>query len=245
MPDPPAKIECHISKLLRDKLNTRTFTTDSYGATARCSIVCRSPPVLYRSPPAHGSRMSRSAPLRFAALALLALLAACADRQSGSVTPQEASRAGGPAADAGPSVHWRASLSGDVVVVEVQDRNNAYRVDKVELISPDGRSTLTSDITRERIAPGGRYNDGGLGVGVGGSGGSSGMGNVGVLFDIPLGRGGRADPIGSEARTTARIPLANPAAYRASADQWRVRISFSDLAGYNSTAVIPAPKPGS
>ena len=51
-------------------------------------------------------------------------------------------------------------------MVEVQDRNNAYRVEKVELISPDGRSTLTSDITRERIAPGGRYNDGGLGVGV-------------------------------------------------------------------------------
>jgi len=175
----------------------------------------------------------------------LALLAACADRQSGSITPQEAARVGGPTVDAGPSVHWRASLAGDVVVIEVQDRNNAYRVEKVELIAPDGRSTLASDVTRERLTPGGRYSDGGVGVGVGGSGGSSGMGNVGVLFDIPLGRGGRADPVGSESRTTARIPLANPAAYRANPDQWKVRISFSDPAGYNSTAMIPAPKPGS
>jgi hypothetical protein len=189
--------------------------------------------------------MSRSAPLRFIAFALFALLAACADRQSGSITPQEAARVGGPTQDAGPSVHWRASLAGDVVVVEVQDRNNAYRVEKVELIAPDGRSTLASDVTRERITPGGRYNDSGVGIGVGGSGGSSGMANVGVLFDIPLGRGGRADPIGTESRSTARIPLANPAAYRASAAQWKVRISFSDPAGYNSTAVIAAPVPGS
>jgi hypothetical protein len=176
-------------------------------------------------------------------LLAVAALAACADRQSGSVTPRESARAGVPAGDAGPSVHWRASLAGDVVVVEVQDRNNAYRVDKVELIAPDGRSIVSSDVTRERLSPGGRYNDGGLGVGVGGSGGSSGGANVGVLFDIPLGRGGRADPIDSEARTTARIPLANGPAYRAGAEQWKVRISFSDPAGYNSTAVIPAPRP--
>lgn len=187
--------------------------------------------------------MLRRVPLL--AAALLLSLAACADRQSGSVTPQEAARVGGPTQDAGPSVHWRASLAGDVVVIEVQDRNNAYRVERVELIAPDGRSTLASDITRERITPGGRSNDSGVGIGVGGSGGSSSMGNVGVLFDIPLGRGGRADPIGSEARSTARIPLANAAAYRANAGQWRVRISFSDPAGFNSTAVIPAPLPGS
>lgn len=184
----------------------------------------------------------------FALLSLLALtaLAGCADRQSGSVTPQEAARAGVPSGAAGPSVHWRASLAGDVVVVEVQDRNNAYRVDKVELIAPDGRSFVSNDIMRDRITPGGRYNsDSGVGVGVGGSGGSSGGANVGVLFDIPLGRGGRADPVGTESRTTARIPLANPGAYRAGADQWKVRISFSDPGGYNSTAVIPAPIPGS
>ena len=187
--------------------------------------------------------------MRRSSIALMTLaglmLAACADRQSGRVTPQEAPRAGGPAVEAGPSVHWRASLAGDVVVVEVQDRNNAYRVDRVELIAPDGRSVSANDLTRERLSPGGRWGDpGGLGVGVGGSGGSSGGANVGVMFGFPLGGGGRADPIGSEARTTARIPLANPAAYRASAEQWKVRISFSDPAGYNSSAVIPAPLPG-
>jgi len=182
-------------------------------------------------------------------IALAALtLAACADRQSGSVTPQEAplgqGSAGGPAVEAGPSVHWRASLAGDMVVVEVQDRNNAYRVDRVELIAPDGRSISANDLTRERVSPGGRWNDaGGLGVGVGGSGGSRGGTNVGVMFGFPLGGGSRADPIGSEARTTARIPLADPAAYRASAAQWKVRISFSNLSGYNSSAVIPAPLP--
>ena len=181
-------------------------------------------------------------PVRLLAFAALTL-AACADRQSGSVTPQELPRAGGQPVEAGPSVHWRASLAGDVVVVDVQDRNNAYRVDKVELIAPDGRSTASNDITRERMSPGGRWNDsGGLGVGVGGSGGSRGGTNVGVMFGFPLGGGG-GDAMGSEARTTARIPLANPVAYRATAEQWKVRVSFSDFAGYNSTANIPAPLP--
>ncbi|MFN4281162.1 MAG: hypothetical protein ACK4NA_00840 [Alphaproteobacteria bacterium] len=183
--------------------------------------------------------------LPLACLVLLAALAACADRQSGSVTPQEQPRAGGPATEAGPAIRWRTALAGDVVTVEVVDRNNAYRVERVELLAPDGRSYSSNDITRERMSPGGRWSDsGGLGVGVGGSGGSRGGANVGVMFDFPLGGGGRADPIGSEARTTARIPLANPAVYRAGAQQWQIRISLSDLAGYNSSAVIPAPLPG-
>ncbi len=193
-------------------------------------------------PQTNGSAMSRLS--RFSIVFLAAALAACADRQSGSVTPQELPRAGGPAVEAGPSIHWRASLAGDVVIVDVQDRNNAYRVDRVELIAPDGRSIASGDITRERMSPGGRWSDSsGLGVGVGGSGGSRGGTNIGVMFGFPLGGGAAADPIGSEARTTARIPLANPAAYRASAEQWKVRISLSDLAGYNSTATIPAPLP--
>lgn len=189
--------------------------------------------------------MSRLALARFSAALGLLALAACAERQSGSVTPQEVPRANARAGAAGPSVHWRGSLAGDVVVIEVQDRNNVYRVDRVELLSPDGRSFTANDITRDKISPGGRWSDSGsgVGVGVGGSGGSSGGANVGVMFDIPLGRGGRADPIDTESRTTARIPLANPAAYRAGAAQWKVRISFTDYAGDSSVAVIPAPLP--
>lgn len=187
--------------------------------------------------------LRRPLPL-LAFLAALAL-AACADRQSGSVTPQEQPRAGGPTVEAGPAIRWRTALAGDAVTVEVLDRNNAYRVERVELLAPDGRAYSSNDITRERMSPGGRWTDSsGLGVGVGGSGGSRGGTNVGVMFDFPLGGGGRADPIGSEARTFARIPLADPAAYRANAAQWKVRISLSDLAGYNSSAVIPAPLPG-
>lgn len=185
--------------------------------------------------------------LPFISLALFAalILAACADRQSGSVTPQEQPRLGGPAVEAGPAIRWRTALTGDAVTVEVLDRNNAYRVERIELLAPDGRAYASTDITRERISPGGRWSDSsGVGVGVGGSGGSRGGANVGVMFDFPLGGGGGADPIGSEARTTARIPLADPAGYRAGAAQWKVRISLSDLAGYNSSAVIPAPLPG-
>lgn len=192
------------------------------------------------------SSMPMSLVFRLAAAMLaLAAVGACAERQTGSVTPQEAPVATGRPAEAGPSVHWRASLAGDMALIEIQDRNNAYRVDKVELVAPDGRSYASNDITRERLTPGGRWSDSGsgVGVGVGGSGGSSGRANLGVLFDIPLGGGRAADPVDSEARTTARIPLPDPAAYRATAAQWKVRISFSDLAGYYSTAVIPAPLP--
>ncbi|HEY4133700.1 MAG TPA: hypothetical protein VGO34_00665 [Alphaproteobacteria bacterium] len=191
--------------------------------------------------------MKVSAPLLHAAVTafLAAALAGCASNSgdSGSIVPWQAPTALGPAAEAGPSVHWRTSLDGNVVVVEVQDRNNAYRVERVDLLAPDGRIFPSKDITRDRLTPGGRWNAGGVGVGVGGYGGGRDGTNVGVMLGIPLGGGAAADPVGTEARTTARIPLADVASYRATSASWKVKVSFSDNGGYNSSALFPAPTP--
>lgn len=184
----------------------------------------------------------------FVVTAAAAFLGACSssERQSGTVVPQEQMLPGNQTGSqaAGPSVHYRTSLEGDAVVIEIRDRNNAYRVDRVELIAPDGRSYPASDITREKVTDNTTYGLGGsnVGIGVGGWGGSSSGVGVGVGLGFPLGGGRYSDP-DAEARTTARIRLPDPAAYRANPNGWLVRTTFSDLTGQTSSAVMPAPKP--
>jgi hypothetical protein len=143
-----------------------------------------------------------------------------------------------------PDVRWRSFVRGDVVEVEIIDPAAYYRVDTVDLIAPDGHEFRSTELTR--IAPSQdipirerpRF-------GVGGWGGSSGRGGMGVGMDFPLGGSPPPpqDPDRNLARTVARFLLADPDQYRRTAQSWSVRVRLLDPSGGSSTARFAAPMP--
>ncbi len=135
-----------------------------------------------------------------------------------------------------PSLDWRTALEDGVLVVEIKDPKGFYRVRRVELVGPAGRTYRARELTRETVLEdAGPY---GAGVGVGGYGTSG--GDVGVAFSFPLGGPHRAPAL---TRTEARIPLPDPPAYRRTSGRWTIRISLTDRAGVASVTQIPAPRP--
>ena len=115
-----------------------------------------------------------------------------------------------PGAQAGRDLAWQTAFLGDAIRVTLDDPGGAYHVDNVALVDPDGREILAREITRETVE-GDRY--GSPSVGVGGAGGSRGGASVGVGLSVPLGGPG----YGTQRRTVAIIPVADPAAYRSDA----------------------------
>ncbi len=160
---------------------------------------------------------------------LIVLLAGCA-----SAAGDEDAR------PAPPSLDWRTALEDGVLVVEIKDSTGFYRVGRVELVGPGGRTYQARELTRETVSEDAGPYGAGVGVGVGGYGTSGGGGGVGVEFSFPLG-----GPHGAPAlsRTEARIPLPDPPAYRRTSGRWTIRISLTDRDGVASVAQIPAPRP--
>jgi hypothetical protein len=155
-------------------------------------------------------------------------------------TPQPATPSSVPGAPVGPPVNWRSGFEGDVIWVEVTDPASFYRVDRVELVAPDGRVFAARDISRTQA----RYDytaDSGSNVGVGAWGGSHHSG-VGVGIGFPLGGRGyeRED---NATRTVARFQLADPESYRRTAANWSVRVRLIDRYKQPSVARFPAPAP--
>lgn len=148
-------------------------------------------------------------------------------------------------APSGPPLNWQTRLSGDTVMVEIYDRNDYYRVERVELVGPNGLTIAAQEINRTtQQASGGRYRGwgGGPTVGIGGWGGSRGGGGAGIGLGFPLGGSSRAaePPLGTTTTASVRIP--DPSYYRQTADAWVVRMTFSDRGKQTQTAVVPAPK---
>ena len=141
-----------------------------------------------------------------------------------------------------PRLNWRTWLIEDSVGVEVRDPDDAYKVERIELVDPEGSVTAASEITREtaRDNPRGPY--GGTGVSVGGAVGSSGRSGVGIGLSFPLGGTAPRRPP-SVKLTKARIPLIDPDGYRATAGDWRVRLHLVGRDGAPRVAEIPAPRP--
>ncbi len=133
-----------------------------------------------------------------------------------------------------PGLDWHAELEDGVLVVEIKDPRGCYRVGRVELVGPGGRTYRARELTRKTVSE----SAGPYGVGVGGYGTSG--GDAGVEFSFPLGGPHRAPAL---TRTEARIPLPDPPAYRRTSGRWTIRISLTDRAGVASVAQIPAPRP--
>lgn len=164
-----------------------------------------------------------------------ALVAGCAG--SGE---KAGSTAQGTAAE--PRLNWRTWLIEDSVGVEVRDPDDAYKVERIELVDPEGSVTAASEITRETVRDDDRGFYGGPGVSVGGSVGSSGRSGVGLGLSFPLGGTAprRSPPL---KLTKARIPLTDPDSYRATAGDWRVRLHLLGRDNAPRVAEIPAPVP--
>jgi hypothetical protein len=145
-----------------------------------------------------------------------------------------------PGAPVGPAVSWRSQFRGGVIWIEIIDPASFYRVERIDLVAPDGRSFTANEITRTQA----RYDytaDTGSNVGVGAWGGSHHSG-VGVGIGFPLGGRGteRAD---DATHSVARFQLADPAAYRRTVANWSVHARLVDSNGHPSVALFPAPKP--
>jgi hypothetical protein len=153
----------------------------------------------------------------------------------------------------GPSLNWQTRLSGDTVVVEIRDANDYYRVDRVELTGPDGVTIAANEINRTTTrASGDSYGGYGggpsVGFGVGSWSGSRGSrsgsaSGVGLGFDFPLGGSSEPSPTPTGTITMATVRIPDLSHYRETADQWVVRVSFTDRNNEPQAAVIPAPKP--
>jgi hypothetical protein len=143
-----------------------------------------------------------------------------------------------------PDVRWKSVVRGDVVEVEIIDPAAYYRVDTVDLVSPDGQEFRSTEVTRIAPSQDIQVRDNPR-FGVGGWGGSSGRGGMGIGMDFPLGGGSPPpqDPDRNFARTVARFLLANPGQYRRTAQSWSVKVRLIDPSGTASTARFAAPMP--
>ena len=172
--------------------------------------------------------------------------------EPGSVAPA-GSTTGSTTAPSGPPLDWRTSLSGDTVTVELRDTNDYYRIERVDLVGPNGITIAASEIDRETNRNTGDYGGGygggpNVGVGVGswsGSRGGSGTG-VGLGLGFPLGGSSSYNaPPPVVTMTRARIKVPDEAFYRQTAANWVVRVTTTDRNSQSNTAVFPAPKPAS
>lgn len=140
--------------------------------------------------------------------------------------------------DAPPSIDWRTQLSGGDLLVRLADRRGYYRVERVSLVAPSGRTYQAFELTREVVRDDDRYHPYGPGVGVGGGYGGGGRGGVGVGVSVPLGGSAHERPERG-AWTEARIPL--PPEPRSLGPDWTIVVEVSDPSGALRIAKLPAP----
>jgi hypothetical protein len=123
---------------------------------------------------------------------------------------------------------------GEIIVVALEDVRS---FDRAVLVAPDGSEIHAFSMERDRetntqaVQPS---------VGTGVSGGSGGFG-VGVGLSIPL---GGYDDESIDYRTRAQIRVPDMTEYRASWQQWQLRIHqpMEDIYG-ERTLTLPAPEP--
>jgi hypothetical protein len=151
-----------------------------------------------------------------------------------------------PGAPIGPAVNWRSGFEGNVVWVEIIDPESYYRVDQVNLVTPDGQAFASRDINRTQAHyDPGTYGGGGptVGLGVGswsGGGWDGGGTSTGLGISLPIGGGGGGHEE-SGTHTVARFQLADPDSYNRTVANWVVHVRLIDQNGHPSVARFPAP----
>lgn len=125
-----------------------------------------------------------------------------------------------------------------VVEVRVTEIPAGVVIERILLIGP-GEQRLEAD----KLARSTRESGPGLvsrpGIGVAVTGGSSSGVNPSVSLGWQVTGGG---PARHSRQVIARIPLPNPAAYRATAIGWRVEVHYDDVTGRRQVLTLPAPR---
>ncbi len=159
---------------------------------------------------------------RFSAVAALCLmLAACAGA--------ELERTG--------FLHARASLEAPVglaIEVVLDDIPPGYEIERVTLIDPGGGRHEA-----ERLVPARRQSGTavpGVLIGIAVTGGSS----SGIKPALSLGFGtGLREETRIGRRVLARVPIADPAAFRDHPKRWRLEVTYLDITGERRSVVLP------
>lgn len=159
---------------------------------------------------------------RFCAVAALCLLlAACA----------------GAAPERTGFLHARASLeapNGAAVEVVLDGIPPGYQIERVTLIDPGGGRHEA-----ERLVPARRRSGTavpGVLIGIAVTGGSS--SGIKPALSLGIGTGVREETrIGR--RVLARVPIADPAAFRDHPKRWRIEVTYLDITGERRSVVLP------
>ncbi len=165
---------------------------------------------------------------RFVAIAALCLsLLACAGA--------EPERTGFLRAQATLEAPVDATGAGAAVEVVLDDIPPGYEIERVTLIDPGGGRHGA-----ERLVPARRQSGtavpGAL-IGIAVTGGSS--SGIKPALSLGIGTGLREETrIGK--RVLARVPLADPAAFRDHPKRWRIEVTYLDVTGERRSVVLPA-----
>ncbi len=162
----------------------------------------------------------------FAVAALCLPLFACA-----SAEPE---RTGFLRARASLEVPVGATRAGVAVEVVLDDIPPGYEVERVTLIDPGGGRHGA-----ERLVPARRQSGtavpGAL-IGIAVTGGSS--SGIKPALSLGIGTGVREETrIGR--RVLARVPIADPAAFRDHPERWRIEVTYLDITGDRRSVVLP------
>ncbi len=164
---------------------------------------------------------------RFSAVAALCLpLFACAGA--------EPERTGFLRARASLEVPVGATRAGVAVEVVIDDIPPGYEVERVTLIDPGGGRHGA-----ERLVPARRQSGAavpGARIGIAVTGGSS--SGIKPALSLAIGTGLREETrIGR--RVLARVPIADPAAFRDHPERWRIEVTYLDITGERRSVVLP------
>ncbi len=164
---------------------------------------------------------------RFFAVAALCLpLLACA-----GAAPE---RTGFLRARASLEVPVGATRAGAAVEVVLDDIPPGYEIERVTLIDPGGGRHGA-----ERLVPARRQSGTavpGARIGIAVTGGSS--SGIKPALSLGIGTGLREETrIGR--RVLARVPIADPAAFRDHPERWRIEVTYMDVTGERQSVVLP------
>ena len=158
--------------------------------------------------------------------ALCLLLAACAGAES--------ERTGFLRARASLEVPVGATRAGAAVEVVLDDIPPGYQIERVTLVDPGGGRHGA-----ERLVPARRQSGAavpGVLIGIAVTGGSS----SGVKPALSLGIGtGVREETHIARRVLARVPIADPAAFRDHPKRWRIEVTYLDVTGERRSVVLP------
>ena len=127
-----------------------------------------------------------------------------------------------------------ANWVGAVVEVVIDDIPPGYEIERVVLVDPGGGRHRAERLVAARRQSGAAVPGARIGIAV--TGGSS----SGIKPALSLGFGtGLREQTRIARRVLARVPIADPAAFRDHPERWRIEVTYLDITGERRSVVLP------